>query len=288
MRAFGDWNVLEAARQPMSAFFSRRFASVRTGQGAAALRAVLALMPQAVPTTFNYFNNLPQVSAQKLKRQACSPSVTEELGASEAGRPSLSQRRPADVYLPSWGAHGPAAFDLAATSGLRGSVVAASAADGAVAVTNYEQRKRAHRNTEQLCAGQGLQFIPLVVEACAGGLGPTSVTAFRKLGTLHAARLGLPASEGTAQIFQALSVALQRENARAVLRRLPEASAPVSTDLPGSDAMQFREAYRPLHAVPGKVQVKRPEYVNLISVTSKMKKEAARRSATPREDGAVA
>lgn len=82
-------------------------------------------------------NRLRTVVAARANAAGLSPEVEktgllperpEELGASEAGRPSLSQRRPADVYLPSWGAHGPAALDLAATSGLRGSVLAASAA----------------------------------------------------------------------------------------------------------------------------------------------------------------
>jgi hypothetical protein len=129
------------------------------------------------------------------------------------------------VYLPAWGVHGPAALDLAVTSGLRSSVLAASAADGGRAATNYEDRKRQHLNTEHLCRGQGLQFVPLVAEACGGGWGPTAVQTWRRLGALHAARLGLSQSEGTQQLQQVLSVALQRENARAVLRRLPDGPA---------------------------------------------------------------
>ena len=62
------------------------------------------------------------------------------------------------------------------------------------------------------------------MEACGGGWGPTAVATFRKLGALHASRLGMSASDGAEQLFQALSVALQRENARAVLRRLAESS----------------------------------------------------------------
>ena len=54
--------------------------------------------------------------------------------------------------------------------------------------------------------------------------GPTAVATFRKLGALHASRLGMSASDGAEQLFQALFVALQRENARAVLRRLAESS----------------------------------------------------------------
>eukprot|EP00438_Fugacium_kawagutii_P034791 Skav236255 [mRNA] locus=scaffold829:452914:455068:+ [translate_table: standard] len=56
-------------------------------------------------------------------------------------------RRPADVWVGSWGAHGPAAFDLAVTSGLRQGAVAASAATGARAAEDYEARKRAHLQT---------------------------------------------------------------------------------------------------------------------------------------------
>ena len=109
----------------------------------------------------------PEVEKQRLL-----PHRPEELGANESGRPSVSQRRPADVYLPSWGARGPAALDLAVTSSMRGSVLAASAANGASAAINYESRKCSHHLTEQLCAGQGLQFVPLIVKACGGGWGP--------------------------------------------------------------------------------------------------------------------
>jgi hypothetical protein len=38
----------------------------------------------------------------------------------------------------------------------------------------------------------------------------------------------MSAGEGVEQLQQALSVALQRENARAVLRRLPEGLAPAT------------------------------------------------------------
>ncbi|CAE7877689.1 Parg, partial [Symbiodinium necroappetens] len=88
---------------------------------------------------------------------------------------------------------------------------------------NYEDRKRSFQDTDTLCRGQGLQFVPLVAEATGGGWGPTAVKTWRELGGLYAARLGLTASEGTEQLLQSLSVTLQRENARAVLRRLPEA-----------------------------------------------------------------
>ena len=123
--------------------------------------------------------------------------------------------------MPAWGLHGPAAFDLAVTCGLRGGELAHSAADGAHAATAYEARKRAHQDTEAACRREGLQFIPLVAEGCAGGWGPTATATWRSLGRLLAAQSGEPVASTTEHLLQALSVVLQRENARAVRRRLP-------------------------------------------------------------------
>jgi len=63
--------------------------------------------------------------------------------------------------------------------------------------------------------------VPLVVEACGGGWGPAAMNTWRKFGALHAAHIGLSNSEGVQQLLQALAIALQRENARTVLRRTP-------------------------------------------------------------------
>ena len=126
-----------------------------------------------------------------------------------------------------WGLHGPAAFDLAVTSGMRtGGALAANAVDA------YEAHKRAHMQTERQCEAEGLQFLPLVAEACSGGWGPTATATWRTLGGLIAARSGDSPSAETDRLLQCLAIALQRENARAVLRRLA----------PGPDAdLQFAE-----------------------------------------------
>ena len=154
------------------------------------------------------------------------PARPTELGFCEAGTSATAQaRRPADVYIPQWGLRGPAAFDLAVTSGLRGDVLAASAADGSRASAAYEARKRSHQHTEAQCDAQGLQFVPLVAEACGGGWGKTAMITWRTLGSLISARTGESTSIVIEQLLQSLSVSLQRENARAVLRRLPTAAA---------------------------------------------------------------
>ena len=78
---------------------------------------------------------------------------------------------------------------------MRLGVVARSAADGQLAASEYEARKCSHQQALATCTAEGLQFIPLVVEACGGGWAPTAMKTWK-------------------------GITLQRENARAVLRRL--------------------------------------------------------------------
>ena len=89
----------------------------------------------------------------------------------------------------------------------------------------YEARMCSHQHTEAQCDAQGLQFVPLVAEACGGGWGKTAMITWRTLGSLISARTGGSTSIVIEQLLQSLSVSLQRENARAVLRRLPTAAA---------------------------------------------------------------
>ena len=134
-------------------------------------------------------------------------------------------RRPADVWVGNWDAHGPAAFNLAAISGLQQAAVAASAATGARAAENYEGRNRAHLQTAATCANEGLQFIPLVAEAASGGWAPVAMQTWRQPAQCVAARTGEEAGAELGKLLQTLAISLQRENVRAVLWRVdgPEA-----------------------------------------------------------------
>ena len=131
-----------------------------------------------------------------------------------------------DVYVPHWGLHGAAAFDLAVTSGLRIGAVAGSAQDGSRAAADYEARKRSHHNTEATCTAEGLQFVPLVAEACAGGWAPAVTSTWKLLARAVAGRTGKFVSVLTERLQQTLALTLQRENARAVLRRAGDAIPP--------------------------------------------------------------
>ena len=157
----------------------------------------------------------------EVEKQELLPARPTETGACEAGAAAATQsRRPADVWVPSWGA-----FDLAVTSGLRSGMVSVSARDGSRAATDYEARKRSHQQTAMQCTAAGLQFVPLVAEACAGGWAPEAMRTWKALGSLIAAQTGEATGLVVDQLLQTLSVTLQRENARAVLRRLPKPAA---------------------------------------------------------------
>jgi len=127
-------------------------------------------------------------------------------------------RRPADVWLPNWHLHGSIAFDIAVTSGMRQSILIASVTDGSRTSTDYEARKYQHLSTLEGCTSEGLQFVPLVVEACGGGWGPIALQTWRSLGEAISARTGEGSSVELQRLLQTLGIALQRENARAVLR----------------------------------------------------------------------
>ncbi|CAE7336972.1 unnamed protein product [Symbiodinium natans] len=180
-------------------------------------------------------NRLRSLLAARAQAAGLSPEVEKpdllpprlgEAGCSEDGSRAGNGRRPADVWVPSWGLHGPAAFDLAVTCGMRPGQHAAVAAAAERPAADYEARKCLHKDTKAVCAVQGLQFIPMVVEA-SGGWAPCAVRAWQQLAANLALRSGEPASQEADRLYQALAISLQRENARAVLRRMPETAGSV-------------------------------------------------------------
>lgn len=102
--------------------------------------------------------------------------------------------------------------------GLRVGATAGSAQDGGRSAADYEARKRAHQNSQTTCDAEGLQFVPLVAEACAGGWAPTAASTWKHLARTVAGRTGEAASVLTERLQQTLALTLQRENARAILR----------------------------------------------------------------------
>ena len=148
------------------------------------------------------------------------------------------RRRPADVYLPR-GTGGvrrqPAALDWAVTSGLRADRVEQVASGSADILAEYADFKDSFKDTKEKCQAQGIDFVPLVIEAHGGGWGAP----LRSVACFLAAQqkaTGEWCRESTAlRTAQRISTALQRANARAILRRLgscrPEPLA-VEAELP--------------------------------------------------------
>ena len=77
---------------------------------------------------------------------------------------SHQQRRPADIFLPSYNG-APAALDLAITAPQRQDIVARAATTALTAATSYAATKASHLDTANLCAAQGVRFVPLVAES---------------------------------------------------------------------------------------------------------------------------
>ena len=141
----------------------------------------------------------------------------------------VSGRRPADVYAPRWRNGVPVALDFAVTSGMRADLLAASATAPQTAVERYEEQKRQFLDTAQACSAAGVTFIPMVVEAHGGGWGQAARRAFATLAKRAADATGDDPAQVATEHAQRLSLLLQKENARAVLRRLQaQPGAPVA------------------------------------------------------------
>eukprot|EP00660_Eupelagonema_oceanica_P019634 gene19634-biopygen32906 len=82
-----------------------------------------------------------------------------------------------------------------------------------------------HLDTAAHCQEDGILFIPMVVEACGGAWGPAARSVWAEVAWCSAQLAGETIPFKAEQIQQSLSMILHRENARAILRRAPPASA---------------------------------------------------------------
>ena len=129
-------------------------------------------------------------------------------------------RRPAGVWNPR-GLQGRAeALDFAVTSGLRADRYRQASENPTAVLAEYEAFKRAHKDTCQLCQAQGLQFTPY------GHRGARRSPLVRAVLDWVAAALAASQHEAhssvSLRIAQRMSCTLQRENARALVRRQME------------------------------------------------------------------
>jgi len=154
-------------------------------------------------------------------------------------------RRPADVYVPRCYRGVPACLDFAVTSGLRIDHLRNSAQDASAVVLAYEGYKCAYLNTQAHCRSEGLGFVPMVMEAHGGSWGPEAAKFWSKLAKSHALSSGELRASVLSRFLGSLSIVLNRENARAVLRRTPQfdsALAPAGADVGSAPAIIAAEA----------------------------------------------
>ena len=114
----------------------------------------------------------------------------------------------------------PVALDWAVTSGLRADKVEQAIRDPSDILSEYSDFKHTYKDTGAKCLQQGIRFMPLIIEAHGGGWGAhlREVTAF--LASRQKAAGDWCKETANVRMAQRISTALQRENARAVLRRI--------------------------------------------------------------------
>ena len=111
---------------------------------------------------------------------------------------------------------------------MQASLLRQSADDPTSVIVAYEQRKRDFtpegetESTESLCNRQGFCFAPMVIDAHGGGMGKDFRSVVDAIGKQAAAVSGFRPDFHSLLIAQRISVTLQREAARAILRRRVE------------------------------------------------------------------
>jgi len=135
---------------------------------------------------------------------------------------AASARRPADIWMRR-GAQGNAqALDFAVTSGLRSDHYWQVLDDPGRVFADYEAFKRDYKQTDQICRDQGLLFTPMILEAHGGGWSPTCRGIVDWIARQIAAVTHKDQSVVSLRIAQRISCSLQRENARAIMRRFAD------------------------------------------------------------------
>ena len=139
----------------------------------------------------------------------------------EDGLPtSRGARRPADVWLPRGVDGEPEALDFAVTSGMQAGLLRNVMEEPGYVFMRYEDFKQQHLRTAEQCQTAGFQFTPLVFEAHAGGFSGKARHLIEWLARAAAAAHHAETAAESLRIAQRISITLQRETARAVLRRL--------------------------------------------------------------------
>ena len=111
-----------------------------------------------------------------------------------------------------------------------------SAATGGL-FTDYEAYKRDHLHTDRQCSDLGFRFVPLVIEAHGGGWSALLRHSVDRVAKSQHTGFAVGQEPASLRIAQRISISLQRENARAILRRLVPAQ-PAANEAGWNDAVE--------------------------------------------------
>ena len=142
------------------------------------------------------------------------------LGPVKEGRFLLpgADRRPADVFVPSWAEGLDAALDVTVVNPLQGAMVQQAATTAGHALSSAFDRKM--RESDEDCRRQGIVFHPIVAETL-GGLDRVAIREIKKLAVAKARHTGAEEDDEVRKSFTKLSVLLMRGNAAILANRIP-------------------------------------------------------------------
>ena len=134
-------------------------------------------------------------------------------------------RRPADIYLPSWAEGRDAALDVTVINPLQQATVAEAAVTPGHSLSVAFERKM--RGAADDCARQGVSFVPMAFESL-GGWHKTAEQQVKRLAQAVARQTGRDESECCSQATSRLSLLLMKGNAAILSNRIPAApDAPI-------------------------------------------------------------
>ena len=126
--------------------------------------------------------------------------------------------KPGDIFVPTWSAGRPAAFDVTVTSPLQLSLLSRAAETPGASLEVAEDRKFSKH--EKNCEEQGISFFPLAVETL-GGRSALAIKTLKSVAILADARRSgsRDARVAPVRLLQSLSVCLMRGNATIIVSR---------------------------------------------------------------------
>ena len=98
----------------------------------------------------------------------------------------------------------PVALDLAVTSGLQSVLIKNTLLDGSFATSRYENFKCTFLDTKQHCREEGIDFIPMCIEASGGTWGQQALSFFHHIAKTSARLSGDVSSIKLQQTLQSL------------------------------------------------------------------------------------